>query len=596
MPSKTEQESTSLESIRHSLAHLLASAMLELFPEVKLGIGPTIEDGFYYDFKLPRPLTPADLPELERTMRRLIKQNLAFEGKPVSIEEARKLFRDQPFKLELINDLATKGITAFDELQPGGETRQSLREVSLYRTGNFIDLCRGGHVNSTNQIPSDAFKLVNIAGAYWRGSVKNPMLQRVYGVAFGIKAELEEHLKRQAEMKKRDHRRLGINLELFRFEPVSPGSPIWLPNGMIIFKELEKLWRTEHEAAGYHEVSTPILYEKSLWERSGHWQHYQESMFTLKLEEQTFVLKPMNCPASTFVYRAKTRSYRDLPLRLSEIGRLFRNEVHGALGGMFRVRQLTMDDAHIYCRPDQIAAEITGVLSLIKKFYRLFKFTPTFSLSTMPEEHLGEARTWEQAERSLEWALKKNRLAYTVKPKEGAFYGPKVDVETKDNLGRSWQLATIQLDFQLPERFELSYVDKDGKLKRPVIIHRAIFGSFERFIGILTEHFAGAFPLWLSPVQVQVIPVGSRHVRFSQKLGKELREAGVRVVVDDANETVGYKVRKAEKVKVPYLLVIGDKEMKSPKLHVKERGKKEIKVVAKNAFVTKVRKAIDARQ
>jgi threonyl-tRNA synthetase len=564
-----------LEKIRHSLSHLMASAVMELFPEAKFAIGPVIDNGFYYDFDLPRPLTPQDLVKIEQKMRKLISQNIPFQRLEKSASEAKELAKNQPYKLELIDELA-----------------KNKQPITYYQSGKFIDLCAGPHVSSTKEIKADAFKLTSIAGAYWRGDEKNKMLQRIYGVAFGTKAELDEYLKMQEEARKRDHRKLGKELDLYEFHDIAPGAPFWLPKGMTIFKELEKYWRKVHAACGYQEISTPIMNKKELWQKSGHWDHYSEDMFKLKVDNQDFALKPMNCPGSTYIYSSKLRSYKDLPLRFSEIGRLHRNEISGALGGLFRVRQLTMDDAHIYCRPDQIEKEITGVLKLIKLVYSIFKFKPQMVLSTMPDNHMGEEKTWRYAEKALEQALKDNKLGYTTNAGDGAFYGPKIDVWIKDSLGRDWQMATVQLDFQIPERFKLSYTDDEGNKQTPVIIHRAIFGSFERFVGILTEHYAGAFPVWLSPVQIKVITVGKAHERFAKKLHEQFMSEDIRSELDDVNDTVGYKIRAAEKQKVPYMLVIGDKEMKSKSLHVRIRGSKQIKKMALTSFITRIKKEI----
>jgi len=567
----------SLEKIRHSLSHLMASAVWQMFPGTKFGIGPVIENGFYYDFELPRPLTPEDLPKIEKRMKDSIKQNLKFEKLEISIGKAKEVFKNQPYKIELINDL-------------------KVQTATVYRSGKFIDLCAGPHVDSTKEINPDAFKLTKIAGAYWRGSEKNKMLTRIYGVAFATKKELDEYLKLQEETKKRDHRKLGQEMDLFSFHEVSPGAPFWHPRGMVIFRELEKFWREMHDENGYQETSTPVLNKKELWEKSGHWEHYSENMFRLKIENQEYGLKPMNCPGSTYIYSFKLRSYKDLPLRFSEIGRLFRNEITGALGGLFRVRQLVMDDAHIYCRPDQIEEEITGVIKLVKKFYSVFGFKPKMVLSTMPADHLGDKKAWEQAEQALAQALKKNKLEYETHQGEGAFYGPKIDVMITDALNRQWQMATIQLDSQLPQRFELSYTDDKGQKQRPVIIHRAIFGSFERFLGILLEQTAGNLPLWLMPCQVKVINVGKAHRKYSEQLGKKLTDEGVKAELDVVNETVPYRVRKAEQQKVPYILVIGDKEKKGKSLNVRIRSQKQMKKMTVKSFIDKVKKEIEQKK
>lgn len=568
-----------LDHIRHTLAHLLAWSVMEKFPKTKLAIGPTIEHGFYYDLDPGQPITPDLLPALERRMRQMVKQGFSMDQVPPDSSEVESFMAAQPFKQELRQEIIAKKETA-----------------SFYRVGKFLDLCRGGHVANTKDIPIDAFKLTHVAGAYWRGDSTKPMLQRIYGLAFATKAELDAHLAMLAEAAKRDHRKIGKELDLFSFQDVAPGAPFWHPNGMVIVRQLEAFWREMHDAAGYLETSTPIMNASALYTASGHWQHFRENMFTLKVDDQDFALKPMNCPSATRIYSSHLRSYRDLPLRLSEIGRLHRNEVRGALGGLFRVRQITMDDAHIFCRPDQVEKEILGVLKLVKSFYALFGLSPSFKLATMPDEHLGDAKTWSAAEQSLARALKQAKLPYELKPKDGAFYGPKIDIHIDDALGRTWQVATVQLDFQMPERFGLEYADADGQTKRPVMIHRAIFGSFERFLGILLEHTAGQLPLWLSPVQVQIIPVTTKHNAVGKKLAVILREAGIRVYLDDANETVGYKIRKAEKMKAPYMIVVGDKEKSLNKLAVRVRGKKTMTTVTLKPWIVKLQAAIHTRR
>ncbi|MDZ7798524.1 MAG: threonine--tRNA ligase [Patescibacteria group bacterium] len=567
-----------LHKIRHSLSHIMAMAVKELFPEAKLAIGPVIEDGFYYDFEVSQNFTPEDLPKIEKKMKKIIKQNISFEKIEIPYEKAKKKVSDQPYKKELLEEITKKG-----------------EKITFYKSSSFTDLCAGPHVKLSKEIKADAFKLTKVAGAYWRGDEKNKMLQRIYGVAFTTKKELAKYLKQKKEARKRDHRKLGQELELFAFHEVSPGAPFWLPKGMIIFRELEKLWRQIHDQAGYQETSTPILNHKSLWVKSGHWQHYKDNMFNLKIDDEIYSLKPMNCPGSTYIYNTKKRSYRDLPLRYSEIGRLHRNEVKGALGGLFRVRQITMDDAHIYCLKKQIQSEIGRLLKLIKKFYKIFGFSPNFVLATRPEKFMGETEDWDQAEKDLKKALENNKIDYQLSKKDGAFYGPKIDIHIDDTLGRTWQMATIQLDFQIPKRFNLVYTDKKGLEKVVTLIHRAIFGSFERFFGILVEHYAGAFPIWLSPVQIQIVPVGSSHISFSKKLAQKFKDENIRVDVDTANETVGNKIRKAIKQKVPYMLVIGDKEMNSDKLSVRIRSEKDLWNVKKEDFIKKVQDKITNR-
>jgi len=486
------------------------------------------------------------------------KRDVPYIRKEKSWDEAVAYFKKKkdPYKLELLENLKDEKIT-------------------FYRQGNFIDLCYGPHVPSTGRIK--AIKLLSVAGAYWRGDERNKMLQRIYGISFPSKKELDGYLFRLEEAKRRDHRKVGKELELFSFHDIAPGAPFWLPKGMTIFRELEKFLRSELDKSGYQEISTPILVKKDLWEKSGHWTHYKENMFFFEYDDMVYSLKPMNCPESTYVYNEKVRSYRDLPLRFSEIGRLHRNEVSGALGGLFRVRQITMDDAHIYCRPDQILDEITQLIDLISHFYSVFGLKPSYSLSTKPENAMGDPRLWEPAEQNLKDALAKNGIKYRLKPKEGAFYGPKIDIEVEDALGRDWQVATIQLDFvMLPERFELEYVDADGSRKRPIAIHRAIFGSFERFIGILTEHFAGFFPTWLAPVQAVVLPITSAQLEYGRTVFEKLRNHDVRCELDERNEKIGYKIRDWETKKIPYMLVVGEKEKASGEVAVRVHKRGDI--------------------
>jgi threonyl-tRNA synthetase len=565
-----------LPTLRHSAAHVMAQAVKQLFPETRLAIGPAIADGFYYDFARPTPFTPEDLARIEARMREIVAADLPFEREEWTREQAIRHFeeRGEPFKVEILKGL-------------------DVPTVSVYRQGDFLDLCRGPHVASTGALR--AFKLLSTSGAYWRGDERNPMLQRIYGTGFPTPKELDRHLWRLEEARKRDHRKLGRELDLFEFHDVAPGAPFWLPYGMAIFRELERYWREVHDAAGYLETSTPILVNKRLWERSGHWDYYAENMFRLEVEEQTFGLKPMNCPESTFVYRHALRSYRDLPLRISEIGRLHRNERSGTLTGLFRVRQITMDDAHLYCRPDQIQAEITGVLALVREFYRLVGLTPSFRLATRPAEHIGTVEQWAAAERALAEALRANDLAYELKPGDGAFYGPKIDIHIEDALGRDWQIATAQLDYNLPERFDLSYVDADGAAKRPVVIHRAIFGSFERFIGILTEHFAGAFPTWLAPVQARVLPVSEKHAEYGRAVTARLRQARVRVELDDRNEKLGYRIREAQVRKVPYMLVVGERETQNGTASVRRRTGEDLGALAVDRIVAELGAEIAGR-
>ncbi len=557
----------------HSSSHLMAHAIQSLFPEAKFGVGPAIEEGFYYDIDIDKTLTPADLEAIEKKMHEIAGKDNPFVRKVVEKEAALVFFKekDDPYKLEII--------TALDGV------------ISFYSEGEFTDLCRGPHVPSAGKLKY--FKLLGTSGAYWRGDSKNKMLQRVYGVSFPKKKMLEDHLKMLEEAKLRDHRRLGRDLELFVFHDISPGAPFWLPKGMVIFRELEKFIREELDKRNYLEISTPMLVKKDLWEQSGHWDHYKQNMFVLEVEEETYSLKPMNCPESSYVFKFKTRSYRDLPLRYSEIGRLHRNELSGALGGMFRVRQITMDDAHIYCRPDQILPEIDNIIGLVKYVYELFKFEVSFKLSTKPDDAMGDPKLWEQAEIALRQALEKNGIKYGVKEKDGAFYGPKIDIQIKDAIGRDWQVATIQLDYvMLPERFDLTYIDADGQAKRPVLIHRAIFGSFERFVGILTEHYAGAFPAWLSPVQAAILPITDSFNDYGRSIVDVLAKENIRAELDDRNEKVGYKIREWEMRKVPYMLIVGQKEKDSGNVSIRKHREGDKGTMSLAEFTANIKKEI----
>lgn len=597
-----------IDTIRHSFAHLMALAIKEIFGEVEFGIGPVIENGFYYDVKIAKSektnhritqITDADLIKIESEMRELAKRHLKFKRKKINLDEALQLFQklNQPFKIELIEDIKKYGTTKYDEISSKSEAKKekSLEKISIYQLGDFIDLCRGPHVNSTKDLPMDAFKIIKIAGAYWRGNPSKPMLQRIYGAAFISKKELDAYLKLQKELENRDHRKLGERLDLFSFHSIAPNAPFWHPKGMIIFKELENYWRNIHEKNGYQEISTPIMVKKEVFEKSGHLKYYKENMFPLIIENETYYLKPMNCPESTYVYNSKIRSYKDLPIRLSEIGRLHRNELSGVMLGMFRVRQITMDDAHIYCRPDQIQKEIFNILKLIKSFYKLFNLKPIFNLATRPDDFMGEIKLWKKAERALKYALEINKLKYNLKPKDGAFYGPKIDIHIKDVLNRDWQLATIQLDFQLAKNFELYYINEKGQKETPIVIHRAIFGSFERFIGILIEHFGGNLPLWLSPIQCVIIPIGTKHKKSAENLFKNLLQENIRVELWNQNETVGKKIREAEILKIPYILVIGDKEMKKNAIRIRSLNK-DFGMMTIKKFIDKIKKEIENKK
>jgi threonyl-tRNA synthetase len=569
-------DATPLATLRHSTSHVMAQAVTRLFPEVKVAIGPAIEDGFYYDFDRAEPFTPEDLAKIEKVMGEIVKADLPFERKEMPRAEAIEFFRQrgERYKVEIL-----EGIVA--------------PTVSLYTQGDFIDLCRGPHVKSTGEIK--AFKLLSSSGAYWRGDEKKPMLQRIYGTAWLTQEELDKHLWRLEEAKKRDHRKLGRELDLFIFHEVSPGAPVWLPNGWMMVRELERFVREKLDARGYQEISTPILVNKKLWEQSGHWDYYQENMFLVESEEQVFGLKPMNCPESTIVYRHALRSYRDLPLRFSDMGRLHRNERSGTLTGLFRVRQFTQDDAHIYCRLDQLQSEITMLLELVKDWYRTFGLEPCFKLSTRPAKSLGTDEQWQVAEQGLADALRANGLAFDLNPGDGTFYGPKIDVDILDALARRWQIATIQIDFQQPDRFGLEYIDSDGQPKRPVMVHRAIFGSFERFIGILTEHYAGAFPTWLAPVQARVIPISEKFADYARGVHERLRAAHVRSELDDRNEKLGYRIREAQLRKVPYMLVCGGREAEAGTVGVRHRTGDDVGAVALDRVVADLVREIGTR-
>jgi threonyl-tRNA synthetase len=566
-----------LSTLRHSSAHVMAQAVTRLFPGVKLAIGPAIEDGFYYDFARSEPFTPEDLAKIEAAMREIAAADYRFERREVPRAEAIAFFRErgERFKVEIL-----EGIDA--------------PTVSLYQQGDFVDLCRGPHVPSTGHVRH--VKLLSSSGAYWRGDEKNPMLQRIYGTAWLTQEELDKHLWRLEEAKKRDHRKLGRELDLFDFHDIAPGAPFWLPNGMMLVRELEKFAREHLDARGYQEISTPLLVNKKLWEQSGHWELYQDNMFTLEVEGEIFSLKPMNCPESTYVYRRTLRSYRDLPIRLSEMGRDHRNERSGTLTGLVRVRQFTQDDAHIYCRPDQLQDEITALLDLVREWYKTFDLQPSYKLSTRPEKRLGTDAQWDAAESALHEALRANGLAHALNPGDGAFYGPKIDIYVQDVLGRQWQIATIQVDLTMvPERFQLEFIDVDGQPKRPVVVHRAIFGSYERFIGILIEHYAGAFPTWLAPVQARVLPISEKHAAYGRSVWERLRGARIRAELDDRNEKLGYRIREAQLKKLPYMLVVGGREAEAGTVSLRHRTGEELKDVPVDRLLADLTREISTR-
>ena len=538
----SDDSEKAVEVIRHSSAHIMAQAVKRLYKNAKLAIGPSIANGFYYDFDIDTQIIKEDLEKIEKEMNKIVKENLKFERIDVSKEEALKIMKDNDeiYKVELINDL------------PEGE------KISLYKQGDYIDLCRGPHIPSTKY--AKAFKLISVAGAYWRGNEKNKMLQRVYGVAFSNLKELEIHLHNLEEAKKRDHRKLGKELKLFTFAEEGPGFPFFLPKGVILKNSLIDFWRKIHYEAGYVEVETPIMLNKKLWETSGHWYHYKENMYTSMIDDEEFALKPMNCPGGMIVYKSDSHSYRDFPMRVGELGRVHRHELSGALHGLMRVRAFTQDDAHIFMLPEQIKSEIKGVVELIDKVYSIFGFKYHVELSTRPEDSMGSDEEWKMAEDSLRGALDELNLQYVINEGDGAFYGPKIDFHLEDSIGRTWQCGTIQLDFQLPQRFELEYVGSDNEKHRPIVIHRVIFGSIERFIGILIEHFAGKFPTWLAPVQVKVLPISDKFNNYCDEVVKQFNENGIRVEIDQRNEKIGYKIREARNERVPYIVIIGEKE------------------------------------
>jgi threonyl-tRNA synthetase len=543
-----------IDAMRHSAAHVMAEAVLELFPGAKLGIGPAIDNGFYYDFDLPRPLTPDDLAAVEERMAASVAAAHPFVRAELAFDDARAAAAEagQAYKVEILDDLAAR---ARDAGEP-------LPVTTFYEHGAFSDLCKGPHVATTAAI--GPFKLLSVAGAYWRGDEKRPMLQRIYGTVWETQAELDQFLWRREEAKKRDHRRLGVALDLFSFHDVAPGSAFWHPKGQRLWRTLEGAMRELQDRRGYEEVSTPILVHEKLWHQSGHLPLYADNMFLLENEGQTFSLKPMNCPESTFIYRSRVRSYRDLPLRFNEYGRLHRNERSGALSGLTRVRQFIQDDAHLFVRPDQLADEIEALLGEVTESYGWVGFEPRFAFATRPDKALGDPALWERAEALIREALERSGVPYVVKPKDGTFYAPKIDIYIDDALGREWQMATIQADLvMLPERFDLAYIDEHGQPQRPIAIHRAIYGSLERFIGILVEHFAGAFPLWLAPVQAVVIPIADRHLEPARELAGVLRARGLRVEVDDSDGRMQNKIRVAQEQKIPYMLVLGDREVEA---------------------------------
>ena len=565
-------------AFRHTTSHIMAQAIKRLYPDTKLAIGPSIADGFYYDVDRDTPLTSEDLEKIEAEMKKIVKEDLKLERFELPRAEAIAFMKEkeEPYKVELIEDLPEDAV------------------ISFYRQGEFTDLCAGPHLMSTK--PVKAFKLTSLAGAYWRGSEKNKMLQRIYGTAFTKKAELEEYLHMIEEAKKRDHRKLGKELGLFMFAEEGPGFPFFLPKGMTLKNTLIDYWREIHLREGYQEVSTPVILSRKLWETSGHWDHYKENMYTTVIDDEDYAIKPMNCPGGMLVYKSQPRSYRDLPLRVGELGLVHRHEKSGQLHGLMRVRCFTQDDAHIFMTQDQITDEIKGVTRLINEVYSQFGFDYFVELSTRPEDSMGSDEDWEMATNGLRNALDEMGLKYIVNEGDGAFYGPKIDFHLRDSIGRTWQCGTIQLDFQLPQRFEAEYVAEDGTKKRPIMIHRVCFGSIERFIGILIEHFAGKFPVWLAPVQVKVIPVSEKSMEYAQGVYDQLKAAGIRTELDRKDEKVGYKIRQAQLEKVPFMLVLGEKEAAEGKITVRSRDKGDLGVADLSTFIADVKKMTETRE
>jgi threonyl-tRNA synthetase len=572
-----------IEKIRHSLTHIMAAAVQEMYPGTKFGIGPAIENGFYYDFDFNEQfsLTPNDLPKIEAKIRELIRKNIKFEKKLISKKEAEKLFKEQPYKLELIEEkLKVKS----QKLKPQPKSQK----LFIYKVGDFIDLCSGPHVKSTKEINSESFKITKIAGAYWRGDEKNKMLTRIYGVAFSTKKELDSYLFLQKEVEKRDHRILGQKLELFIFdEEIGAGLPLWLPKGTILKKIIENYLYQELSKEGYQWIATPHIGNLNLWKTSGHWHLYRENIYSpIKIDEEEYLLKPMNCPFHVKIYQSKIHSYRDLPLKYAELGTVYRYERSGTLHGLTRVRGFTQDDAHLICTPEQLTEEIEKLLKYGLKILKTFDFKNyDIYLSTRPEKFAGTEKGWQKATNILKHALKKMKLKYQIDPGGGVFYGPKIDIKIKDSLERPWQCTTIQIDFNLPERFDINFINKKGIKERAVVLHRALLGSLERFIGVLIEHYAGAFPLWLAPEQVWIIPISSKHQKYANEIGSRIQGLGFRIVVKDENETISKKIREGEIQKIPYLLIVGDKEMKSKSVSVRQREKGNIGEMKLSEFI-----------
>ena len=573
----TFEEDGGKHTLRHTASHILAQAVKRLWPEAKLAIGPAIDKGFYYDIDMEHTLTPEDLGKIEKEMSRIVKENLPITKSVMSRQEAIEFFKskNEDYKVELIEDLPEDAV------------------ISCYSQGDFIDLCAGPHVASTGKVK--AFKLQSIAGAYWRGDEKNKMLQRIYGTAFEKKEELDAYLHMLEEAAKRDHRKLGKELGLFVIKEEGPGFPFFLPKGMALRNELENFWREVHHEFEYEEIRTPIILNKQLWETSGHWFHYRENMYTTIIDEEEYAIKPMNCPGGILVYQNEMHSYRDLPLRYAELGLVHRHELSGALHGLFRVRAFTQDDAHVFMLPEQMQSELMKVIELFDRIYSQFGLKYHVELSTKPDNAMGDDAIWEAATEALRNAIEAKGIPYVINPGDGAFYGPKLDYHIEDSLGRTWQCGTIQLDMNLPERFNVEYIGEDGQKHRTIMIHRACFGSMERFIGILTEHYAGAFPTWMAPVQVKILPISEKHVEYAKELAKQMHRDYVRVEVDDRSEKIGYKIRQAQMAKVPYMLVVGDKEVEEGTVNVRKHGGDELGSVPFEEFFNAIKIEIKER-
>jgi threonyl-tRNA synthetase len=587
-----------LDTKRHSLAHLMAACIQEMFPEARFGVGPVVEDGFYYDVSLSRTLTPDDLAEIEKKMRQKVSQGLAFDRAEVSTDDAIGMFAGmhQDFKVELLRDLKTRGTTAVAGLDDANLVGESVSEVSLYKTGSFTDLCRGPHVKNTREIAPDSFKLTRVSGAYWRGDQAREQMQRIYGVAFDTRKELDAYFVRLEEAKKRDHRKLGRELGLFMFHPWAPGAAFWLSKGSTLYNTLANYMRGMLFPAGYVEVKTPLIFNKELWETSGHWSHYRQNMFQIVSEEEQMAVKAMNCPGHFLVFASEVRSYRDLPIRLHEQTPLHRNEASGVLGGLTRVRQFSQDDAHCFVMPEQIGEEVARLLGLLRRTYEDFGLPFEAKLGTRPKEFLGEVEKWNEAEAQLKKALDGSGVAYELNEGDGAFYGPKIDIHVTDAIGRKWQCATIQLDYMMPERFDLKYTGADNAEHRVVVIHRAIFGSFERFIAILIEHYAGAFPVWLAPVQAMLIPIADRHADYCSKVKEQLAAAGLRVEIDASLDRMNAKIRSAQMQKIPYMLVVGDREQEGGAVAVRLRSGEDLKSKTVEEFIALAQEAVASKK